>query len=578
MYNAVINGDWAPAEKILSRDRSLAFEKLTKTGDRALHLSVCRKNTQFVQQLVNHVVDPSKLELLDGRGYSACCYAAKTDEVDAAEIMMKKNPNLCNIRNKHRTTPLQLAVFYGKKKSAMRFLRSAQVHDLSEEEWVELLLVSIRSKMYGVALEILEKDGSLAVKKGVDQQITALHVLAQLDLSGWKIKDEREMEHDLRNFAEKLCAKIQKLVKKRGVDQQTALHVQSQLDLSSSEQAEMESSDLRNLAKKLWAEIQKLEKDKVLELINNPPIIHEAAKVGNVELITMITRAYPDLLEHTNDEGHSIYHTAAMYQQEFMLELINQRENILAYNAISEDVNGNNLLHLAGKLLPTDWSKIICEPDLQMEKELAWFKKVEKSVPPFFAEMRNNSGYRPREVFWKEHKSLAEEGGKHLKSTAESGMLVSTIILTVVFAAAFTPPGGYDQTEGKPILVIRRNRWFSIFVVFDILALLSSTYSILNFWSILSSEYKEKQVFSSPNHLRQALAALLLSLLCAMSTFLAAFFMVARTNTELLAAFMIPIYMFLVVGISFQFFRIFPRANLIKHYYSRKERDQKKSR
>ncbi|KAH6801472.1 hypothetical protein C2S52_001936 [Perilla frutescens var. hirtella] len=522
MYEAAIDGNSATAVKLLSRDPSLAFEVITETGDRALHVAVYMKNTEFVRELVKGA-NPSELELHDGRGYSPCCYAARTGEVEVADIMMKKNANLGSKRNRQGTTPLQLAVFYGNAKLALQFLRSAQVDDLLEQEWVDLLLVTVHGKMCDVASAILEKDASLAVKKDIDQQ-TALHVLAQLDLSssGCKSRDYPKMEHDL-----------------------------------------------RNLAKKLWVEIQKLERDNVLELMKNPPILHDAAKVGNVELIIMITHAYPDLLGHTNNKGHSIYHIAVMYQQECVLELIKQPENIIDFKAISEDINGDNILHLAGKLQPPDGLKIVYEPDLQMKKSLAWFKEVEKAVPPFFAEKKNKNGYKPREVFWKEHKSLLEESGKHLKSTAESGMLVSTIILTVVFAAAFTPPGGYHQDTGLPLLLIES--WFSIFVIFDVLALFSSTYSIISFWSILSSNYEEDQFLSSPKNLRHALTALLLSLLCAISAFLSTFFLVFVDERRVLVlSFMLPVYVLLVIGVSFQFFKLFPKTNILG-YYSRKE-------
>lgn len=54
--------------------------------------------------------------------------------------------------------------------------------------------------------------------------------------------------------------------------------------------------DLRLLVEKLWTEIRSLDRDTVCEAMKNPPILHDAAMVGNVELITMLTEAYPNLM------------------------------------------------------------------------------------------------------------------------------------------------------------------------------------------------------------------------------------------------------------------------------------------
>lgn len=132
--------------------------------------------------------------------------------------------------------------------------------------------------------------------------------------------------------------------------------------------------DVCMLAERLWAAILGLERGHVLELMKNPPILPDAAKVGNMELISMITRAYPDLLWHVNNDQCSIFHIAVMYRHESMLELVKLARNIKDFNAISEDLNGNNILHLAGKLVPLHGLTIVSEPDLQMQRELAWFK------------------------------------------------------------------------------------------------------------------------------------------------------------------------------------------------------------
>lgn len=151
MYDAATEDNWVAAEKLLRGDPSLACrQQITETGDRALHVAISKKHTEMVLKLIE-LVDPSDLELQDGHGYTACCYAAMMGLLDVAKRILRKNPNLWNSPNKHATTPLQLAVFYGNAEVAMHFLESSRGDgNLLRKEWLfDLLLDSVRSKMYG---------------------------------------------------------------------------------------------------------------------------------------------------------------------------------------------------------------------------------------------------------------------------------------------------------------------------------------------------------------------------------------------------------------------------------------------
>ncbi|KAH6801460.1 hypothetical protein C2S52_001924 [Perilla frutescens var. hirtella] len=322
------------------------------------------------------------------------------------------------------------------------------------------------------------------------------------------------------------------------------------------------------MVKSLWDSIRRtMERDSVLELLKNPPILHDEAKVGNVELITVITRAYPDLLSHIDDNGYSMFHVAVIYQQENMLELIKQARDIKNFSAISKDESGNNLLHLAGRLQHLKGLEIVAERDVQMQRAFAWFKAVEAIVPSFFLDMRNKDGYTPIEVFWMEHRESLANSEAYMKRTSESCMLISTIILTLVFAAAFAPPGGFNQDTGIPIL-LKRN-WFACFIIFEAMALFTSTYSIIGFWSIISSNYGEEQFLILPHQLRRAMCALLLSVLFVISAFLSAFFLVfVGERKALVVSFMLPLYVLLVAGVSYQLFKVLRRNNRLQ-YYSR---------
>ncbi|KAJ0008165.1 hypothetical protein Pint_29098 [Pistacia integerrima] len=124
-----------------------------------------------------------------------------------------------------------------------------------------------------------------------------------------------------------------------------------------------------------------------------------------------------------------------------------------------------------------------------MQRELQWFKAVESYVHPSFRVQRNQLNKTPREVFTEEHEGLVRDGEKWMKDTAQSYTFVAALIITVVFAAAFTVPGG-NNNSGIPNF--SQERPFIIFIASDALALFSSTTSLLMFLGILTSRYSEE--------------------------------------------------------------------------------------
>lgn len=110
-----------------------------------------------------------------------------------------------------------------------------------------------------------------------------------------------------------------------------------------------------------------------------------------------------------------------------------------------------------------------------------------------------------------------------MKDTASSCMVVATLIATVMFAAAFTVPGGNNESTGRPIFLHHNS--FMVFAISDALALFSSATSILLFLSILTSRYAEEDFLHSlPNRLIIGLATLFVSIATMMAAFAAALF------------------------------------------------------
>ncbi|XP_059438836.1 ankyrin repeat-containing protein ITN1-like isoform X3 [Corylus avellana] len=285
---------------------------------------------------------------------------------------------------------------------------------------------------------------------------------------------------------------------------------------------------------------------------NHINLLFEAAEVGNIEFLSIVIRSYPDLIWQLGGDNMTLFHTAIFYRQENVFSLIYEigimKDNIAM---IINPQNGENMLHLAGKLPPLDRLNIISGAALQMQRELLWFKEIEKIVQPSYVNKKNSFGDTPRDIFIKSHKELQENGEKWMKDTANYCMLVATLIATVVFAAAFTVPGGNNQESGIPIFL--RSNWFMVFFVSDAIALFSSSTSIVIFLSILTSRYTERDFFKSlPTKLAFGLATLFISIAGMVVAFSATCFLVYNSKITwapvvIIAAASIPVTFFFLL-------------------------------
>ena len=117
-----------------------------------------------------------------------------------------------------------------------------------------------------------------------------------------------------------------------------------------------------------------------------------------------------------------------------------------------------------------------------------------------------------------------------MKDTASSCTVVGSLIVTIMFAAAFTVPGGNDQNKGFPIFL--NEKLFMVFIVSDALSLFSSSTSVLMFLGILTSRYAEEDFLKSlPTKMIIGLSTLFFSIVAMMTAFSAALILMLREQS-----------------------------------------------
>jgi len=143
----------------------------------------------------------------------------------------------------------------------------------------------------------------------------------------------------------------------------------------------------------------------------------------------------------------------------------------------------------------------------------------------------DKDGLTAEDVLEMEHREMHKEAKGWIKETAQSCSTVAVLVATVVFAAAYTIPGGTNQNNGFPMFL--GSRVFLFYTVTDVVALVSSLASVLMFLSILTSPY-ELWDFRSylPRKLSLGFAFLFFSLVCTMLTLSATVLLTIRLGNH----------------------------------------------
>ncbi|KAK1355034.1 Ankyrin repeat-containing protein [Heracleum sosnowskyi] len=519
LYEAALKGDWQAAQGIIGRYPEVINVSITKNYETALHIASSTKHTHFVEELVK-LMEPEDLELQNKNWNTALCLAAAAGTVKIAKIMVTKKPILLQKRGNNNMSPLLMAALFGHK-DMVSYLYS-KTNNMRGDDWtatdrIMLLHACISANLYDVALELLQyhkKELALETDKN------ALHVLARNPsvFEGarlpilWRLLN-KILPGPRIGPSEKKCQALE-------------------------------------IVQIIWREVVKLKDDDIWNIIRGPPEIikvregnHPAAKyvdrfagyqsrllfvaaaLGNTKFLIELLRLCPELIWKIDDNDRTIFHVAVLHRQESVYNLLYEIGSIKDLVTSFKDTNDNNILHLAAKKPEQSRLHIVSGVALQMQREILWFKEVETMVHPSLREKKNKQGQTPQDLFTEEHANLMEKGERWMKETAAQCMVVAALIATIMFAAAFTLPGGNNQENGHPIF--KHESAFIVFVITDAVSLFSSSASILMFLAILTARYAERDfLVSLPIKLMIGLLALFISITTMMIAFSASFFLV----------------------------------------------------
>ncbi|XP_039156334.1 ankyrin repeat-containing protein ITN1 [Eucalyptus grandis] len=291
------------------------------------------------------------------------------------------------------------------------------------------------------------------------------------------------------------------------------------------------------LAKQVCIAISYMNNAEITEFFENGDLLYAATVKGISEIVKLCIQFFPDLIR-IRPNGSSLPAHAVRYRQARILGLFLQLSSTAELSLVlgPTDEDSQAIMFAAASYFPYhDTVTKVAGATFQMQRELKWYKAVESWVHPLWRNSYMETAGGVNMTYWngfvKNHQELLEKGEKWVKDTANSCMLVSTLIATVLFAAAFTVPGGNDDKNGVPLLLGEDS--FLVFTISDVLGLFSSVMAILLFLAILTSRYEARDFLEAlPQKIIMGLCFLFLSLAFMLVAFAASLTLVLEERVE----------------------------------------------
>ncbi|XP_038984245.1 protein ACCELERATED CELL DEATH 6-like [Phoenix dactylifera] len=220
--------------------------------------------------------------------------------------------------------------------------------------------------------------------------------------------------------------------------------------------------------------------------------LHVAFKRGNLDAVKKIISKRPDLRKLLNDqdnEGNTPLHTAVKNSDQWSMYFL-LRDETVCVNVVNHD--GFTLLDLAygmmdeGQLQFWTNSKFCIASCLALTKALPSPRELHDLESGKLSSDEAKEKLSGDDKFKKKSSNI--EGnviGRQIELAKNIG-IVTVLIATVTFAAAFTVPGGYiaDDHPGRGTAVLAKEYAFNVFLVSDAAAMVSSI--LATFWLILA--------------------------------------------------------------------------------------------
>ncbi|KAM0958040.1 hypothetical protein EV1_023142 [Malus domestica] len=570
-FEAVSRGDWCKAKEFLTQHPGAITAK-DSMGNTALHKATYKGNKQIVEELVQLMTE-EQLKTKNSEGETALTIAA-AENIKIVECLVAKNKKLLGIaQDGSQLTPILIAAKNDRWDIVCYLYSVTPLEDLKPDKgpWgSELVCYCLQAKQFDIAWDLLQRCPRLSCTQGLTRCplyeyallpiafpsgtsfkfwqrwiYKCIHVKHALSVVDVRINIQNQENEQVDKWNRTDLGLLQGLPS--WLSEFLGINHICELKLH-----HVRSREILDIACDLIKDLKKEEMPE--EMTANRGLrdtLLLAAQNGIVELVTTVCKARPELLEGMY--GKPIFHRAVEHRQENVYSLIygiSKTDDL----ATLKDNSGNSMLHYAGMLSPLEKLNGVAGPALQMQRERQWYKEVESFVV-------TASGASPFDehiltaarLFTQNHEELHKKGEKWMKATSSSYTVVNALIVTIMFAAAFTVPGGNNPETGYPIFL--NKKLFMVFIVSDAISLFSSATSALMFLGIHISRYAEDDFLTFlPTKMITGISTLFISIVAMMVAFSSALFIMLQHKSLIIT----PIIAFACVPVIYFIWMHFP--------------------
>ncbi|KAL0005150.1 hypothetical protein SO802_012711 [Lithocarpus litseifolius] len=438
--------------------------KITKKEETTLHIAAAASQEVFVKNLVKRL-SSENLTAENIVGNTALTYAAATGNVNIAKAMLKKNSNLPNLGS--GVKPLFMAASLGHSQMVQFLYSETKEIVCGGMKQAKLFITCVEGDLYGLKLEYqicrclaavdhplrrlaplkaaLELGCCPLLSLHFHPVLNSLPVLGEIRMAVLRGSDDTRRSQANPNFggvALEMLKANPNFATTRNTDEDTVLHVLARnpsafvsrplwllsFSLSIPGLKLKQENSKQSQANELFENCLQAYRGDIENSSIIPHVLFDAAESGNIECLIKLIRFDFDLLWKTRN-SKSMFHVAVEKRHESIFNILNEIGSIgdLIINTKIEKIG--NILHLAAELAPREKLNAISGAALQMQREILWFKEVEKVVPPAFKEMKNGNGEKPYVLFARTHEELRTKAEKWMMDT--SGFKCNSNILLI---------------------------------------------------------------------------------------------------------------------------------------------------
>ncbi|KAL0926691.1 hypothetical protein M5K25_002935 [Dendrobium thyrsiflorum] len=422
---ASLGNDWPITEACNNFEWDLLQHQNLK-GDTSIHCAARAGHDRILSLLIDHQEVRQMTEMQNRRGDSALHEAARGGHANAVRQLLAVGENMASRVNEDGESPLYLATVRGSVEAVQMLLGCVMVDCRGPRGQTALHAAVCRS--YDIAKMLLEKKPEL-YRQGDASHSAPIHYAASL----------RDVK-------------------------------------------------MVSLLLQVDATVAHLLDDKGLSAI------HIAASKDYANVIEEILHHCPDANELTDGDGNNFLHVATKKRAKTVMQLA-LRNPLLRQNINEIDCEGNTPLHLAAMnhyneiillllsdsrvnknvinregLTPLDVISLIDDSKYEYWESRTYMVKKLNSAGSKF-------GPRRMDIVMDKDQQKSEEELKEYRTRANNMAIVSVLIATVAFTAAFTLPGGYYSDSNKQeqgMAILAKDSAFKLFLICDTIAMACS--------------------------------------------------------------------------------------------------------